>query len=271
MTRITPLRPHRAWALTGLVLLGVSAGALATGARATAAGSDPATTAITPIGRTSQSAVVAARYHRPLAVKVVDAAGNPVGGATVTFTLGSAASESSAAAGAGATFSGGGAQATALTDAAGLAVSPLFTANTTAGRFTATAVAAGAAESVRFSLRNVAGKPAMLTPGVGSSQSTTAGTRFPVRLAVTVTDAHDNPVAGALVTFSVPVRGPRGSFISGLSGARSRAARVRTDAAGVAVAPAFAASAEEGGYIVRATVARATPAAFALVNARASA
>jgi hypothetical protein len=270
MTPTTSHRPYRAWALAGLVVLGVSAGALATGVRATAAGSDPATTSITPIGRTSQAAVVGARYHRPLEVKVLDATGNPVVGANVTFTLGSAASESSSAAGAGASFAGSGAQATAITDASGRAVSPLFTANTAAGRFTATAVAAGAAESVGFSLRNVAGKPASVTPGVGASQSTAAGTRFPVRLAVTVTDAHGNAVAGALVTFTAPVRGPRGSFVSGLSGARTRAARVRTNAAGVAVAPAFAASADEGGYIVRATVAQAAPAAFALVNARAA-
>jgi hypothetical protein len=269
MTRTTSFRAHRGWALAGVVLLGAGTGTLAADVRAVAAGADPVTTSITPTGRASQSAVVGARYHRPLEVRVLDAGGNPVPGATVTFTLGSGASESSATGGAGASFAGAGAQASALTDVSGRAVSPLFTANTTAGRFTATAVAAGAAESVGFPLRNVAGTPATVTPGVGSSQSTAAGTRFPVRLAVTVADAHGNPVAGALVTFSAPVRGPRGRFVSGLGGAHSRAARVRTSTAGVAVAPAFAAGADEGGYIVRATVAQAAPAAFALVNARA--
>ena len=264
MTRTISHRAHRGWALAGLVLLGASAGALAADARA-----DPVATTLAAVGRTSQSAVVGARYHRALEVRVFDAAGNPVAGVTVTFTLGSAASESAATGGAGASFAGAGAQATAVTDASGRAASPLFTANTTAGRFTATAVAAGAAESLAFALRNVAGKPATLTPGVGASQSTPAGTRFPVRLAVKVADAHGNPVAGALVTFSAPVRGPRGRFVSALGGARSRAARVRSNAAGVAVAPPFAANADEGGYIVRATAAQAAPAAFALVNARA--
>jgi hypothetical protein len=264
MTRTTPLRTHRGWALAGLVLLGASAGTLAADARA-----DPVMTSIAPIGRAAQSAVVGARYHRPLEVRVLDAAGNAVAGVNVTFTLGSAASESAATGGAGGSFAGAGTQATAVTDASGRAASPLFAANTTAGRFTATAVAAGAAESVGFALRNVAGKPATLTPGVGASQSTPAGTRFPVRLAVTVADAHGNPVAGALVTFSAPVRGARGRFISPLGGARSRAARVRTNGEGVAVAPQFAASADEGGYVVRATAAQAAPAAFALVNARA--
>jgi hypothetical protein len=41
---------------------------------------------------------------------------------------------------------------------------------------------------------------------------------------------------------------------------------VSTDACGIAVAPAFTASDTQGGYIVKATVEHARPAAFALVN-----
>ena len=60
---------------------------------------------------------------------------------------------------------------------------------------------------VSFSLSNLAGKPTKIAPGVGSTQSTPAGSAFPIALAVTVTDADKNPVPGALVTFSAPAAG----------------------------------------------------------------
>ncbi len=175
----------------------------------------------------SRSAGVISRYPEPLQVKVLDSGGNPVAGTTVTFTLGSGGSGAcgtSASSSAGATFSGAGTQASATTGDTGVASSPLLTANSTAGSFTATAAVSsgkeptggsgkessgassgGAATPVSFSLSNLAGKPTKLTPGVGSTQSTPAGTPFPIRLAVTVTDAQKNPVPGALVTFSAPV------------------------------------------------------------------
>ena len=42
--------------------------------------------------------------------------------------------------------------------------------------------------------------------------------------------------------------------------------KVKTNACGIAVAPAFTANDTHGGYIVKATVGHARPAAFALVN-----
>jgi hypothetical protein len=42
--------------------------------------------------------------------------------------------------------------------------------------------------------------------------------------------------------------------------------KVKTDACGIAIAPAFTANDTQGGYIVKATVKHARPAAFALVN-----
>jgi hypothetical protein len=110
-----------------------------------------------------------------------------------------------------------------------------------------------------------AGKPAKVTAGVGAMQSTPVGARFPIRLAVTVTDAEKDPVPGALVTFSAPARGPSGRFAT--RGRRRHSVTVKTDACGVAVAPAFTANDEQGGYIVKASVEHVRPAAFALVNA----
>lgn len=238
----------------------------------------------------NRSASVARRYPRPLRVRVLDAGGNPVAGATVTFTLGSAAA-GACGAGAGASFAAGGAQATATTDASGIATSPALTADRAAGSFTATASVSsgdgggGGSESagkagalsvtpVSFSLVNLAGKPTKIAPGVGSTQSTLAGTAFPIRLAVTVTDADKNPVPGALVTFSAPAAGASGRFTTRTRGSRRhrshvshpRTAQVQTDACGIAVAPPFTANRQPGGYVVKATVKHVRPVAFALVN-----
>jgi adhesin/invasin len=208
--------------------------------------------------RATRAATVAAGYRRPLQVRVLDGGGRPVEGASVTFTLASSAS------GAGASFVGGGSQATELTDASGLAGSPPLRANNTAGRFAATATVAGATEPVSFSLRNLAGPPAAIAAGVAASESTPVASRFPIRLAVTVTDASNNPVGGARVTFTAPARGPSGHFRRA-----TRTVRVTTNASGIAVAPTFTANSVQGGYVVTARVSGAKrPAAFALVNER---
>lgn len=119
-----------------------------------------------------------------------------------------------------------------------------------------------------------AGEPVMLTTGVGSTQSATAGTPFSIRLAVTVTDAEKNPVAGVQVTFSTPTRGASGRFTVHSPGLHDHRARVshlyivevKTNACGIALAPAFTADDLPGGYIVKASAKHVRPAAFALVN-----
>jgi protocatechuate 3,4-dioxygenase beta subunit len=246
------------------------------------------TARIVAIPLKSRSARVAGRFPEPLQVRVLDAGGNPVAGTTVTFTIGSAsAGACGTSTAAGASFTGGGAQATATTDASGLATSAAFTANTAAGSFTATASVGGGGGSgmesaskgaaptitpVSFSLSNLAGKPTKIAPGVGSTQSTPAGSAFPIALAVTVTDADKNPVGGALVTFSAPAAGGRFTLRShGFRHHRARVSyahtvKVKTGACGIAVAPAFTASRQPGGYIVKASAKPARPAAFALVN-----
>ena len=249
----------------------------------------PARLAAIPPKRRSTS--VGSRFPQPLQVRALDAGGNPVAGVTVTFTLtAGAAGRCGAGTTASATFAGGGTQATATTGARGIATSPALTATAAAGSFTATASVssgggAGGAEStsntaapsvapVGFSLANLAGKPAKVAPGVGSTQSTPTGSAFPVRLAVTVTDADKNPVGGALVTFSAPGAGASGRFTLRAGGGHHRRAhvsyprtvKVRTGGCGIAVAPPFTASAQAGGYVVEATAQPARPAAFALVN-----
>jgi protocatechuate 3,4-dioxygenase beta subunit len=260
----------------------------------TAAGVPARVVAVSPV---KQTATVAGRYRQALAVKVLDGDGNPVAGSSVTFTLtaptGSSAcpttSGASGAGAAGASFAGGGTSASETTNVSGVATSPALTANNEAGTLTATAAVSGkepsggkensgasgseAVTPVSFTLSNLAGKPTKLAPGVGSTQSTTAGTTFPIRLAVTVTDAEKNPVPGAQVTFSAPTSGASGRFTTHSHGShhhRSHVSnpytvKVKANACGIAVAPAYTANREPGGYVVRASAAGAY-AAFALVN-----
>ncbi len=246
---------------------------------------------IVAIPLTHRSARVGGRFPQPLQVRVLDAGGDPVAGATVAFALESATvAACGGSAAAGASFLGGGTEATATTDASGLATSPPFAAGAAAGAFTATASvssapgAGGGAEGagraaappvvpVAFSLVDLAGRPAKVAPGVGSTQSAVAGSAFPIRLAVTVTDAAKNPVRGALVTFSAPASGPSGRFEIRSRGSHHRVrvalirtVEVRAGACGIAVAPRFLATLRPGGYVVKAVVRSARPAAFALVN-----
>ena len=218
---------------------------------------------IGPVGSSSATATIGAHYSHRLRVAVRNAAGNPVAGATVTFTLGStaAAGASAGSGGAGATFTGGSTQATATTGRHGIATSPRLAANNVAGSFTATASASGADAVAVFHLHNHAGAPSTITAGVGATQSTASGTRFAIPLAVTVTDAHGNHAANVPVTFAAPTSGPGGSFANGHS-----KVTVKTNSAGVAIAPPFTANGQVGGYIVTATTGGVRPVAFALVN-----
>jgi hypothetical protein len=216
---------------------------------------------VTVDGNPKQAATVGADYAKPLRVLVRDGKGQPLQGASVTFTLGAAGSSSAgAASAAGAGFVGGGNQAVETTNAAGVAISPRLIANTTAGTFTATVTTAGTTKAAKFVLRNRAGRAAAISAGTAATESTTVGTRFPIRLAVTVTDQYGNPVGGVTVSFSAPIRGAGGRFDG-----KKRTVATKTDAKGIAVAPPFVANRTEGGYVVRARVAGHS-AAFALVN-----
>lgn len=261
----------------------------------TAAGTAARLVAVSPA---KQTAPVTGSYHRALAVQVLDGDGNPVAGASVTFTLTAStatspcgtSSDSNSGAGstADASFAGGASEASATSNADGVATSPALTANDEAGAFTASAAlgSAGAGESSHgggtssevapalFALANLAGAPAKLTPGVGATQSTRVGTRFPVSLAVTVTDAQGNRVPDTLVSFTAPVRGASGRFTVRVAPRsrrrghprRTRVASTRTNACGIALAPTYTADREPGGYVIRASAGHARAAAFALVN-----
>jgi hypothetical protein len=300
---------HAALALLLAAGLGAWAGTTA-GAPAFAsgaAGGSPTETATSPTGTsgcpssnppnqmtlvagTPQTAILGTAFATGLQIALSNSDGCPVtsaaAGVPVTFRAPSG--------GAGGVFSTSGSNTVIVgADASGSVAAPAFTANSAAGSYTVTA--SSQYGTVSFSLTNTAagiwcstlgrrvsvstGEPVKLTPGVGSTQSTTAGARFPIRLAVTVTDAEDNPVPGVPVTFSAPTRGASGNFAGRSSSGHARGShydrarvshpytvKVKTSVCGIAVAPAFTASHLPGGYIVKASVKHAKPAAFALVN-----
>ena len=138
--------------------------------------------------------------------------------------------------------------------------------NKTAGSFTATATALGA-QPGRYTLENLAAAPTSITAGAADGQSTAVGARFPIPLAVTVTDKNGNPVAGATVTFAAPAKGASGRFTQRAHVSSDRIVRVRTNSKGIAVAPPFTANASVGGYAVTATVkGSSVRTAFSLLN-----
>ena len=205
------------------------------------------------------TATVDTRYRRPLQARVLDGNGQPIEGASVTFSIQPSGS------GAGATFVGGASQATVTADADGLATSPPVIADKTAGTYTATA-ATGDTGAVTYTLQNRAAAPDTITAGAASGESTPVGTRFPVRLAVTVADKDGNPVAGATVVFSAPARGASARFAL-RKRTTGRTVHVHTNQKGIAVAPPLAAGTKVGGYIVTATIKGSSKrAAFALIN-----
>jgi hypothetical protein len=99
---------------------------------------------ITATGGTPQTTAVNTAFANPLQATVNDSFGNPVAGATVTFTAPTS--------GASGTFAGG--VNTAKTNSAGLATSTVFTANGTAGSYTVTGKTGAVTTSPGFQLTN---------------------------------------------------------------------------------------------------------------------
>ena len=122
------------------------------GSTGTQTANDPTTILQTPAsiaatGGTPQSAYLTATFALPLQVTVLDGGNNPIQGLTVTFTA--------PASGPSGTFPGGFLTATAATNSSGVASSPAFTANTTAGGpYSVTATVSGIAATASFSLTN---------------------------------------------------------------------------------------------------------------------
>jgi len=199
-----------------------------------------------------QSAAVNTTFTAPL-VATVTMGGSPVSGVFVVFTA--------PATGASGTFATTLSNAeTDTTNSSGVAMSSPFTANGIVGADTVTALAAGTTATVNFSLTNTSGAPASITATSGSLQSATINTAFGAPLSATVVDSNQNPVNGAVVTFTAPANGASGTFAGGANTAT-------TNASGVATSMTFTANGTAGVYAVTATVGGvATAANFSLTN-----
>ena len=215
-----------------------------TGAQSVTATFVGAAASTTVSGGGTQQTRVSTAFATPLAVRVADAANNPVPGATVTFAApGSGASASLSA-------------TTAVTNASGIA-QITATANATPGAYAVTASMTGITPAASFALTNV-GAPASIVVSAGSGQSTAVGTAFGANLVALVRDAASQPISGITVTFAAPGSGARA--VLGTTSAT-------TDASGLATTAATAGTVA-GSYSVSAsTTGVAAPASFALTNA----
>ena len=184
-----------------------------------------------------QAVTVNTAYGLALQVRVEDAYGNTVPGASVTFTPPPTS--------ASVNFSG----ANVVTaDGGGIATSPAMTANSTSGAFLVSASSGAATTS--FNLTNLPDAPAALSISSGNNQTASVGAAFGAPLQVRITDVYGNGVPGQTVTFTAPASGASGTFSSG--GGSSEV--VGTDISGYASSSSFTANGSAGGYSVSASL-----------------
>lgn len=196
-------------------------------------------------GGSGQSTQVKTAFANTLQAIVRDSNNNPLSGVTVTFTA--PAANGSNATG---TFAGGLSTVTAVTNAAGIATSPVFTANNKTGTYNVSASVNNGALTTNFSLTNTAGPAASIAVQSGSGQSALINQAFANLLVAIVKDADDNPVPNVSVTYTPPANGanPSGTFAGGVNTAT-------TNASGLATSAVFTANGNAGGpYNVVASV-----------------
>jgi hypothetical protein len=143
----------------------------------------------------NQSAPVSTAFGTALAAIVKDSSGNPVSGATVTFTA--------PASGASGTFANSTTTTTATTNGSGTATATTFTANSTGGSYTVTASVTGVGTPASFSLTNTGGTATKLVLSAASNNPTAGAVD---NLTITAEDAANNTVSSytgdKLLTFS---------------------------------------------------------------------
>ncbi|MFH1763166.1 MAG: leishmanolysin-related zinc metalloendopeptidase, partial [Gemmatimonadota bacterium] len=153
--------------------------------------------AMTKADGDSQSAYVGTPVLTPPMVRTTDAAGNPVPGVPVVFTV----------------LSGGGSitQEATTTDSEGLAGVGSWTLGVVAGSNTLVASASGL-PSLTFLATGIPGPPASMAVHEGDGQSALLNTAVHVRPSVLLRDVHQNPTPGVAVVFSVT---GGGGFVTG--------------------------------------------------------
>ena len=172
-------------ASVGVNTLTATAGSLTTTFTATAITGAPAN--LVKQAGDAQSATVATAVSVDPTVRLTDAQGNPVEGASVVFSVASG----------GGSVTGG----SQLTDADGVATVGSWTLGTGAGSNTLTATAGTL--SVTFTATGTAAAPSSMVKQAGDAQTAVVATAVAIDPVVRVTDVHGNPVPGVTVTFAV--------------------------------------------------------------------
>ncbi len=168
---------------------------------------EPDVRTIVLVSGNNQTGTVGQSLGSPIVVEV-RRNGEPAEGVTVAFSV----------TGGGGTIT----PATATTGAAGRA-SATWTLGTTAGNNAATASSTGFQGSpITFSATGTSGPAAALVKVSGDAQSGTPGTALPQPIVARVTDAHGNPVQGAVVTWNVTGGGGSVDPISAASSANGQ-------------------------------------------------
>jgi hypothetical protein len=144
-------------------------------------------------------------------------------------------------------------------------VATITTAFSAAGTYTITTTYNGdgnyTGSNGSLSQQVVAMLPTIAVAG-GNGQSAPISTAFPTNLAAIVRDGSNNPLAGAVVTFSAPGMGASGTFAGGIT-----TITATTNTSGIATASIFTANGTVGSYSVLATTSGANASAiFNLVN-----
>jgi len=199
--------------LASLIALALAVLAFACGGDGVVLPNESRAAAITRVSGDSQSAAAGHALEKPIIVRVADALDRPVEGQLVAFTVGA-----------------GGGQVTPATVTTGTdgKASATWTLGGAAGqqKVRATVAGDGAPDGllVDFSATAFSGVGANIVVVSGDGQTAAVGSALPESLVVRVTDALDNPVVGAEVTWDV---GGGGSISPG---------SVTTDASGLAAA-----------------------------------
>ncbi len=212
---------------------------------------------VTALAGTPQMARIGENFMLPFKAEVRDRLGNLLPGITVSFRSTSLTGQT-----AGGSFNGA-AIVNAVSDATGVATSPILRANNSTGPHEVTATVSAVVTPATFALTNLVGGPSTITVDGGSGQGTYLNTSFATGLTAKVSDAQGSPLVGVLVTFSAPANGVSLVF----SGGFQRQATAITDATGRAVSPVPLANNVPGSYEVEASVTDvAAPARFKLTN-----
>jgi len=210
---------------------------------------------ITVSGGADQAATINGPYAQPLQARVLDANGNPVQGAAVSFSV------LPGVTGAGASFLGGAGPVT--TDSNGEATAPPLVANGTPGRFTAAASVDGVAAVAAYTLDNHAAV-ATIAASLTRDPAARVESRYRQALEATVRDASGLPIEGVSVTFAITpsAAGAGASFVGGVGQAIEL-----TDADGLATSPAIIANKTAGTFTATASTAGAPrPQTYTLEN-----